>query len=726
MITQTLDLNLIPGRVLPLVNVSQYDKDSRTLEFTIYNGDQTFDLTGLSAYIQGLKPDGHGFNYSANISAGKITADITEQMTAVSGRVMCEVIIMDGTDRIGTGNFILNVERAAMPDNADMSASEYSYIQELIEDAQAAQTAAEESAEDAEAWAVGKRNGTDVPATDPTYQNNAKYYADQAQIYAQGALKYKGSVLFANIPTTGMTEGDMYNIEDDFTTDNRFQEGAGIEVAAGSNIAWNANNKWDVLAVVAPGVASFNGRTGAVTPESGDYDITDISATGGSEGQIPMVDSNGDIALTDLPDTDIKSAKNASLAALTFPGSCLLTTHYGMSEQNGTPTPSSPVAITNAKANYRDCGKNLFPISSFSTQTVNGITFTNNNDGTWGISGTNDGTNVSSKTILAFDDKAEGMKVNCSSQYAYRIRYQVSKNDSTYIGEQLFYDSTVIVAFPSGSTYASIQLNVNKNVAITGTETVYPIMTLPDVTDSTYEPYNGEEINTNLTLRAIEVTSSDDYNLVKDGKYYIADTLEKIDGGYQITRRIGTQTGGTVDWWGDRTTAQQMNITLVNPARTNRPNLLSNMFIRTTNTTDYTDGKIFLATSGQQICCLVADASITSKATAQTWVDTNNPIFVYPLATPTTEAVSSENAKKLLSLKSHETSTYISQTEDTEGVMVIEYPTSELTSKALTGYVKAEKNGILLDEFLCGQTTAGTYSVSATVDANEKVTYAWT
>ena len=51
MITQTLDLNLIPGRVLPMVNVSQYDKDSRTLEFTIYNGDQTFDLTGLSAYI---------------------------------------------------------------------------------------------------------------------------------------------------------------------------------------------------------------------------------------------------------------------------------------------------------------------------------------------------------------------------------------------------------------------------------------------------------------------------------------------------------------------------------------------------------------------------------------------------------------------------------------------------------------------------------------------------
>ena len=180
MITQTLDLNLIPGRVLPMVNVSQYDKDSRTLEFTIYNGDQTFDLTGLTAYIQGLKPDGHGFNYSATIADGKVTANVEEQMTVVAGRVMCEIILMDGTDRAGTGNFILNVEAAAMPDGSNMSDSDYSYIEQLIEDAQAAQTEAEESAEDAEAWAVGERGGVPVGPTDPTYHNNAHYWAMQS------------------------------------------------------------------------------------------------------------------------------------------------------------------------------------------------------------------------------------------------------------------------------------------------------------------------------------------------------------------------------------------------------------------------------------------------------------------------------------------------------------------------------------------------------------------
>ena len=33
---------------------------------------------------------------------------------------------------------------------------------------------------DAEAWAKGTRNGTEVQSTDPTYHNNAKYYSEQS------------------------------------------------------------------------------------------------------------------------------------------------------------------------------------------------------------------------------------------------------------------------------------------------------------------------------------------------------------------------------------------------------------------------------------------------------------------------------------------------------------------------------------------------------------------
>ena len=45
------------------------------------------------------------------------------------------------------------------------------YCQNAVAD-QVAQ--ADTSAEDAEAWSVGKRHGADVPSTDPAYHNNAK------------------------------------------------------------------------------------------------------------------------------------------------------------------------------------------------------------------------------------------------------------------------------------------------------------------------------------------------------------------------------------------------------------------------------------------------------------------------------------------------------------------------------------------------------------------------
>lgn len=54
---------------------------------------------------------------------------------------------------------------------------------------QAAESAenAAQSESDAEAWAVGKRGGQDVPATDETYQNNSKFYAEAAAQHADAA-----------------------------------------------------------------------------------------------------------------------------------------------------------------------------------------------------------------------------------------------------------------------------------------------------------------------------------------------------------------------------------------------------------------------------------------------------------------------------------------------------------------------------------------------------------
>lgn len=50
---------------------------------------------------------------------------------------------------------------------------------------------AEGYSRDSEAWAVGQREGVDVPDTDETYQNNSKYYSQQSANSAQSALTTK-------------------------------------------------------------------------------------------------------------------------------------------------------------------------------------------------------------------------------------------------------------------------------------------------------------------------------------------------------------------------------------------------------------------------------------------------------------------------------------------------------------------------------------------------------
>ena len=51
------------------------------------------------------------------------------------------------------------------------------------DEAEASKDAAADSESNAEAWAVGQRGGSDVPDTDVTYENNSKYYAEQAGTY---------------------------------------------------------------------------------------------------------------------------------------------------------------------------------------------------------------------------------------------------------------------------------------------------------------------------------------------------------------------------------------------------------------------------------------------------------------------------------------------------------------------------------------------------------------
>ena len=92
-----------------------------------------------------------------------------------------------------------------------------------------------------------------------TYKDNAKTYMDNANAYAKeaktaassitGALKPKGTVTFAKLPTLSTVEaGAMYNISTAFTSNANFKDGGNITYPAGTNVYKTEDGMWDCLA----------------------------------------------------------------------------------------------------------------------------------------------------------------------------------------------------------------------------------------------------------------------------------------------------------------------------------------------------------------------------------------------------------------------------------------------------------------------------------------------
>lgn len=121
--------------------------------------------------------------------------------------------------------------------------------------------------------------------------DNAKYYYEQAKSVSEslsGALRPMGTVTFANLPAlSNVSEGDMYNISDKFTTNENFKEGSGHVIPAGSNVYKTADEKWDVLAGTP--VSTVNGQTGDVNITKDNIGLGNVDNTADSNKYVKGV-----------------------------------------------------------------------------------------------------------------------------------------------------------------------------------------------------------------------------------------------------------------------------------------------------------------------------------------------------------------------------------------------------------------------------------------------------
>lgn len=391
----------------------------------------------------------------------------------------------------------------------------------------------------------------------------------------------------------------------------------------------------------------------------------------------------------------------------TVEGLALAHTIYGMSEQDGTPTPSVPVTIDSAVANFNCVGKNLNDnnYSDGDSKTASNMTFTKNSDDSVTLNGSNDNASATiyyvchgrtnSTNPLTF---RQGTTVNISGGISNNIKlllFRTNPDNGNYQEIASDTGNGASYTFSEDNFYVGLQIAVTAGASATN-QVVYPMITL-DGADQTWEEYKSKTITTGLTLRAIEVTSSDNYNLVKDGKYYIADTLDwNEDNGYSITRRIYGLDLSTLTSWGEVTTETNARRFIhggTNPRPLFNGNLLSEYFKSASfSALQLPWGEARISAAGN-LTLFNNDDGMASISALQTWLSENNPIIYY-IVEPYEETITSAQAQALLGLKTYDEATSIDATGDVAPSIDLEYSKDRNTALALIGHNMAHINAL--------------------------------
>ena len=285
-----------------LVNAKQYDTNSRVISITCYNQGELMRLSDAnhSAYVKYRKADGTGVFNSCRINArGQVLVELTEQMLAANGVCYVDLVIVNKGDalvNVETGDvlaiddsailstmaFYVNVYESAVGNPEFESVYEYDALNDLLQRAEADYSEVVTMAKSYAVGGTGIRGGENTDnakyyyqqsrtnaSTATTYGNLAKSYAvggtgtrtgedvDNAKYYASvvrdvinsinNSLIPVGSIAFADLVSAEKAVGYMYNISTDFTTDDSFLEGPGIEYNAGTNVYMRSDGLWDCL-----------------------------------------------------------------------------------------------------------------------------------------------------------------------------------------------------------------------------------------------------------------------------------------------------------------------------------------------------------------------------------------------------------------------------------------------------------------------------------------------
>lgn len=206
------------------------------------------------------------------------------------------------------------------------------------------------------------------------------------------------------------------------------------------------------------------------------------------------------------------------------------------------PNPDYPQEIKSVvNPTIKICGKNLLK-ATLQTTTVNGVTCTNNGDGTYTLNGT-------ATTITTFDIAQD---VSCSSFRlvgcpvggAHNASYELQARTNNLIYGYDTGDGKNIKADENFFIRIRINAGINCNNLLFKPMIVDASL-YPDATYDDFEPYHKQTVTLPYTLNAIPVSSGG--NVTIDGQQYIADYVDVERG--KLVRMVEKKVlNGTENW----------------------------------------------------------------------------------------------------------------------------------------------------------------------------------
>ena len=198
---------------------------------------------------------------------------------------------------------------------------------------------------------------------------------------------------------------------------------------------------------------------------------------------------------------------------------------YGKSSQDGTPSPENPVEIKSVvNPTVKVCGKNILNYT-LQTMTMNGVTCTNNGDGTYALNGTAKSQAMFPLFITKENIYGGKLVTGCppnGGRNTFNIVIIYFTEDRKWTSEDYETGNGKRIKIKNESSYL-ISIGILVRTGCVCNNIIFKPM-IAEGAASAFEPYRGQTVSIPYTLNAIPVSSGG--NVTIDAQQYIADYVD--------------------------------------------------------------------------------------------------------------------------------------------------------------------------------------------------------